>query len=96
MSKGLEALEKIGGCYVASEGNDLMSSQNYGNDYDIIEKHLKAFEIMKKHLGAPFDCLKYYVTARDWNEEYGDNYPLTDDEFDLLVEVIDDEQCCKS
>lgn len=51
-----------------------------------------AFEIMKKHLGAPFDCLKYYGTARDWNEEYGDDYPLTDDEFDLLVEVIDDER----
>lgn len=53
--------------------------------------HLKAFEIMKKNLGASFDCLKYYETVQEWNEEYGDDYPLTNEEFDLLQEVLNNE-----
>ena len=85
--KGLEALVEIK-CSL----DNLIENDYKGEEINIIEKELKAFEIMKKNLGASFDCLKYYGTARDWNEEYGDDYPLTDDEFNLLVEVIDDER----
>lgn len=88
----LEALENIkreaGTPYFSS----LYDIDDWKQDFATVRKTLMAFEILKKHLGAPFDCLKYYGTARDWNEEYGDDYPLTDDEFDLLVEVIDDER----
>lgn len=59
-------------------------------EISIIKKELKAFEIMKKNLGASFDCLKYYETVQEWNEEYGDNYFLTNEEFVLLQEVLNE------
>ena len=62
----------------------------YPEEFDIIRRDLKAFEIMKKNLGASFDCLKYYETAQEWNEEYGDDYPLTNEEFNLLQEVLNE------
>lgn len=55
---------------------------------NIIKKELDVFEIMKKNLGAPFDYLKYYETVQEWNEEYGDDYPLTNEDFDLLQRVL--------
>lgn len=101
MKKNLEkALENIGGCYVASEGNNLMSSQYYGDDYDIIEKHLKAFEIVqtKEVLIHIFKFASKLITLKNKSDEEGcDLYnkeamhkasELTLEEFKLLKEVL--------
>lgn len=89
MNKGLKALKNIkeeaGTPYFSS----LYDIDDWREDFDTVGRYLKAFEIMKKNLGASFDCLKYYETVQEWNEEYGDDYPLTNEEFNLLQEVLE-------
>ena len=101
MSKGLEALERIGKCYVNSESKDLMFTDNYGNDYDIIEKELKALEILKEkrvNIGCFYHVV--FVLKKDYESCKLNNNNimynicdtekefLTPEEFDLLKEVL--------
>ena len=101
MKENLEkALKNIGDCYITSEDNNLMSSQNYGNDYDIIKKHLKAFEIIqtKEVLIRIFKFASRLITLKNRSDEEGcDLYnkeamheapELTLEEFKLLKEVL--------
>ena len=48
-SKLEKALENISKCYVASEDKDLMSSETYGDDWNIIAKAVEAIKILKKY-----------------------------------------------
>lgn len=64
--------------------------QMYPDECNLIRRDLTVFGIMKKNLGAPFDCLKNYETVQEWNKEYGDNYFLTNEEFVLLQEVLNE------
>lgn len=96
----LEALEKIEGHYedLGYDYDEYGRKRHCGYVYmhqmcpdecNLIRRDLTVFEIMKKNLGAPFDCLKYYETPQEWNDEYGDDYPLSIEEFDLLKEVLE-------
>lgn len=81
MSKGLEALEK-GFWKLTHKGNI--------NYYNTIEKELKALEIIREkkvncsHLIN--DTLEDYNST--WSFEGGEKYQLTQEEYDLLKEVL--------
>lgn len=98
MSKGLEALERIGQCYVNSESKDLMFTDEYGDDYDIIEKELKVLEIIKNKRVDVFELLLGISNSvyRNPLERYNSyvegsfNTELTPQEFDLLKEVLEE------
>lgn len=96
MSKGLEALERIGKCYVNSESKDLMFTDDYGDDYDIIERELKALEIIKKKRVACDLLTNPDVTDYKKYNSHCDKYdfivPLTEEEFNLLKGILNDEQ----
>ena len=82
MSKGLEALENITGCSTIES-----HTQKWQEDYHIVEKSLKALEIIKA-IGV-FDVYNdiggiYYLETRV--NEVG----LTKDNYDLLKEVLYD------
>ena len=80
MSKGLEALERIGKCYVKSESKDLMFTDEYGDDYDIIERELKALEILKKYLY--YDNKNHSIKMKEVRKSIYN--------FDLLKEVLEE------
>ena len=96
MDKGLEALERIGKCYVNSESKDLMFTDDYGDDYDIIERELKALEIIKKKRVACDLLTNPDVTDYKKYNSHCDKYdfivPLTEEEFNLLKGILNDEQ----
>ena len=78
MRKGLEALEKL-----TNYGYSKMSEKIKYKE--IIEKELKALEIIKKH-GAYLGALKMYKTVEEYNEAVGDN--MTQEEYELLKKVL--------
>ena len=97
MSKSLEALEKIGECDLHSEREDYCFLKNvYTNEYKIIEKELKALEIIKNKPQAEISLIawgkiktyeEYLKKVGEWDEGYGDLI-LTQEEYDLLKEVL--------
>ena len=82
MSKGLEALKEY--------KNQQTGVNVYANDYlDIIEKELKAFEIIKEKPQATL----WLVQVCDKEMEYEDmicifKEDITKEQFDLLKEVL--------
>ena len=82
-SRGLEALERIGKCYVKSESKDLMFTDEYGDDYDIIERELKALEILKNKL-VVFKQDDYLMGFKDHFEEC----EITKEEYNILKEAL--------
>lgn len=79
-SRGLEALERIGKCYVKSESKDLMFTDDYGDDYDIIERELKALEILKKYLY--YDNKNHAIKMKEVRKSIYN--------FDLLKKVLEE------
>lgn len=84
MSKGLEALRKIG---EYKEINNLYESistrQIFISEFEIIEDNLKALEIIiNKNVNVDF-----FKACSD----YSDNNKLTEKEFNLLKKVLEDE-----
>lgn len=88
---GLEALESIGRCYVASEGNNLMSSQNYGDDYDIIESSLKALEIINNKR-IDVDWFKECNSYTAYNKSRLIYSKITQEEYELVNKVLNKEE----
>ena len=82
MSKGLEALREID----KDTPFSLAFTQKFKERMAIIEKELKALEIIRKRL---FDNENFDYLA--WNNTYiciDGNVDLTKDEYDLLKEVL--------
>ncbi len=105
MSKGLEALDKINKTfrYVNYDDEGYKYVEPYkmldecDEEFNIIEKHLKALEIIsKKEVDLrKLSVLFHYFRsdrAEDYNkdEEYKERY-LTEEEFELLKEVLESE-----
>lgn len=90
MSKGLEALNRIGKVYYPTESKNLYFSEDYGDDFDIIEKELKVLEIVKKKSEFSFWDFKHCDNFDEYNELYNtrDNR-LTQEEFNFLKEVFE-------
>lgn len=98
MSKGLEALKRVHELIVFECGS------YYENNYEeikIIEKELKALEIIFKKFVSPQDFIlcNYTLNDKKWlsYEEYkkaymkyyeDDKYLLLEEEYDLLKEVL--------
>lgn len=83
MSKGLEALEDVE--KIVSNANlRVIDFVLLGKKYEIIEKELKAFEILKKtlYLELVFEDNNYFIDVS------GGGYLLTQEEYDLLKEVL--------
>ncbi|MBO7713191.1 MAG: hypothetical protein J6S85_06445 [Methanobrevibacter sp.] len=81
MSKGLEALK------------DLREVKGWNNDeferrLDIIEKSLKALEIIKEKQVYIRALLAYKNNLAFYNEDMSESRKLTKEEFNLLKEVL--------
>ena len=85
MSKGLKALEKIVGCSTIESHRP-----KWQEDYKTVEKSLKALEIIKKKrvnvrlIYHTDNFIEYSEKTR----QYYDCVPLTQEEYDLLKEVL--------
>lgn len=89
--EGLEALEKIGRCYVASEGKDLMSSETYGDNWDIIANELKALEIINNRR-IDVDWFKECNSYTAYNKSWLIYSKITQDEYELVNKVLNKEE----
>ena len=73
-----------------------MFTDDYGDDYDIIERELKALEIIKKKRVACDLLTNPDVTDYKKYNSHCDKYdfivPLTEEEFNLLKGILNDEQ----
>lgn len=93
MSKGLEALDFI---KFDTQEVDCAGCLIYDEQFNIIEKKLKVLDIIKKKkvnvADEIFDMSNYteYITYCS-EESYADEYMLTQEEFDLLKELLNDE-----
>ena len=89
MSKGLDTLKTIRHIDEMEHGKD----KSMNNAFDIIEKELKALEIIKNKKVA---CLLIWLMERHtkecalrlYNEPCDENRKLTKEEYDLLKEVL--------
>ena len=82
--KGLEALEKL-------ENEECYTDYEYRVAYNIIEKELKALEIIKNkeiNIHALLLHLKRFDKADGYNVLVGEKYKLTQKEYDLLKGVL--------
>ena len=84
MSKGLEALKRLG-WYQRIDGMCALQS----NDYKIVEDELKALEIIKKKgnfISLEYDEFngKYYI----YDSELYMHNEITKEEYDLLKEIL--------
>ena len=93
MNKGLEALKFVKELPHANGG----VVGNYTNKWDIIENHLKALEIIKNKqidvwLFNSNDNFNDYNWAIElcYHREKASDYYLTEEEYELLKEVIYD------
>ena len=86
MSKGLEKLKTIRHIHDIECGKD----ESINKDFDIIEKELKALEIIKKYVGVqesydelfPYDIVdKQYVSS-------GSSLVISKEEYELMREVL--------
>lgn len=95
MSKGLETLKEIGeetikvNCLAGWVEETVKEA--YGKRFDGIEKELKALEIIDKK-NVNVGCLKRSESAGSYNYKMDESRDkcksLTQDEFDLLKEVM--------
>lgn len=89
MSKGLEALEKLYEGY-----KNGMAGRHY---YDIIERELKALEIIKKcrikvEKREDFDVIGYATFRKNGKYRYYVNdIEITQEEYDILKEILENE-----
>ena len=93
MSKSLDALERL---YCAGRLDlNYVQSQKHKQDYEIIEKELKALEIIKNKkvnvlelsVCANYETFISFFKQWNWNGEY-DEYMVTQEEYDLLREAL--------
>jgi len=85
MSKGLEALNNlVQSCFNSCDSDEVLS------DKTIVEKSLKALEIIKEKCVDVFR-INYYITSNRINEleEYKRDRNLTEEELELLKEVLE-------
>ena len=84
MSKELEALERL---FCAGRLDlDYVLNGKQNQDYKIIEKSLKALEIIKNKQVNVF--LLHSVDLETYNDMIADNRNLTQEEYELLKEVL--------
>ena len=89
MIKGLEALNEIEK-FVEKNLSKTKDNEsfNLGFDIGIIEKDLKAFEIIKEKLVNLF-IVAYTDTKEAYNDMVSEHYrELTQDEYELLKEIL--------
>lgn len=86
MSKELEALNHIGNCYVANEGKDLWISDDYGEDYDIIEKGLQRLEAIEN--ANPSEALKKLEKYLKWLERNEFFIEISNGKYVKCVDII--------
>ena len=85
MSKELEALERL---YCAGRLDlDYVLNGKQNQDYKIIEKALKALEIIKNKEVNVF-VLLHSGNLKIYNDIVEDNRKLTQEKYDLLKEVL--------
>lgn len=85
MSKELEALERL---YCAGRLDlDYVLNGKQNQDYKIIEKALKALEIIKNKQVNVF-VLLHSGNLKIYNDIVEDNRKLTQEKYDLLKEVL--------
>lgn len=87
MSKGLEEIKTLRTVNKREFDND----KNINKSLDIIEKELKALEIIKNKSVMVF-LLKVCKNINEYNEHTSSVDELTQEEFVLLKEVLCDEQ----
>lgn len=92
MSKGLEALKELLE-YVNFENRHDSKSEKAVSNFDIIEKELKALEIIKnKKVAYLFMWLiekhNKKCALRLYNEPCEEDRKITEEEYDLLKEVL--------
>lgn len=102
MSKGLEALERLMAnyyemCQDLGNNDDQYQRCNLTSERAIIEKELKALEILTKHIDGcvkfrvlkePSDC---FLVIEEWFldlKTYEIKVAITQEEYDLLKEVL--------
>lgn len=96
MSKGLEALKRIGIIHISKGGNRMFDEylfREYKEEYNIIEKELKALEIIKKK-EVNFEVFGAFETYKDYEIYYDKKFhlienKLTEEEFNLLKEALE-------
>lgn len=89
MTKGLEALKELN-LYIPYYVSDLYQN-TIDENYYIIEKELKALEIIKNkeiNIHALLLHLKRFDSPAGYNALVGEKYKLTQEEYDLLKEVL--------
>ena len=92
MTKGIKALKEIKrlNTYCRDTGRyDILIDKQYNESYDIIEKELKALELIKEKDVRPSDILmnKDY-DAYMFDRTYQEGWTLIKEEFDFLKEVF--------
>lgn len=90
MTKGLEALEKLIGNKVFVSLGRTQGKKQFANDINIIEKELKALDIVKEKK-VDVDILYQSVDYRVYNEKTRHCFykkPLTLEEWCLLKEMF--------
>ena len=81
MSKGLEAIKQrlINDGWLDEDGTGV-----YAEDLSIIEKELKALEVVRKH----YEVCECYNNQYIMTDGLGGSVELTKEEYDLLKEVL--------
>ena len=91
MSKGLEALENIGfePLYQNEDGSYWRVRDENKEDFDIIEKELKAFEVVRNRIIDIHDFLAF-DTYSSFNQRrtLRGLTPIPKEEYDLLKEIL--------
>lgn len=84
MSKELEALNKIQHDFGQLKGQELV------NCYEVIEKSLKALEIIKEK-NVDIRRIEVCYTVKDYNKGRDEhlNYELTEEEYETIKEVLE-------
>ena len=92
MSKGLEALDGLR--FDVSMSQDIKYIEA-NKECDIIEKELKALEIIKKkevNVNTLINCIIGAIEPLEfYNEKVSANLKLTQQEYDLLKEVLEND-----
>ena len=86
MSKGLKALEVF-----KDLNRDYETWECYTEEIDIIEKELKALEIIKENRVDVYALVIAY-DLNDYNEMVRNVYKITQEEYEFLKEVLGDDR----
>lgn len=84
MSRGLRALKRIKDFLV-------LNTKHWKQDVGYIEKELKALEIIKEkkvNIILLISSFNNHITIRYYNSWFPDKLKLTQEEYDLLKEVL--------